>query len=95
MIPREVAAAFPASVRARGEEYFASGRVRIARVEPSRLTAVVHGTVSYVVEIAAAKNLLSAMCSCPFAADNGICKHIWATLRLADEGPHLQKLTSA
>jgi hypothetical protein len=93
VIPRDVAAAFPAGIRARGEEYFAQGRVQIVNADGSQLTAIVNGSVGYSVQINASKNFLSASCACPFAADNGICKHIWATLRFADQNLQLQSLT--
>jgi superfamily II DNA or RNA helicase len=92
VIPRDVAAAFPSGIRTRGEQYFAQQRVRIVNVLPSQLNAIVKGSVGYFVQINASKNLLSASCACPFAADNGICKHIWATLRMADTGSELQTL---
>ncbi len=93
MIPRDVAAAFPSSVRRRGDEYFAQERVEIGRVDPTTLFAVVKGSVPYLVQISAERNLLSASCACPFSADNGICKHIWATFRAADQSQKLQILT--
>jgi superfamily II DNA or RNA helicase len=93
VIPRDVAAAFPASVRARGDEYFAQGRVQLVRADSADLNAVVRGSTRYPVRITARKNLLTAACACPFAVENGICKHIWAVLRFAEKGQELQALT--
>lgn len=84
MIPRRVAASFPPDVRARGDQYFSGRRVRILRAVSDELVSIVTGTIGYTVELRAEPDLLSASCTCPYAADNGICKHIWATLRQAD-----------
>jgi len=93
VIPRDVAAAFHASVRSRGDEYFAQGRVRVRRADAYEINAIVRGSAPYRVRIAAEKNVLTASCGCPFAEDHGICKHIWATLRAADQSQQLQLLT--
>ena len=93
MIPRDVAAVFPASVRSRGEHYFLQGRVRFLRTDQFEINAVVKGSAPYLVRIVAEKNVLTASCACPFANDHGICKHIWATLRAADQGQQLQALS--
>src|ERR1051326_786485 len=92
MIPRQVAAAFRAGVRARGDEYVQSRRVRIVHADAQRVAALVRGGAEYRVEIDAKHHLITAHCSCPYAADNGICKHIWATLRLADAQRQLDPL---
>ena len=84
MIPRSITAAFPADVRARGDHYFAQRRVDVVRAGPRALTAFVTGTTGYVVELGGEPELLTASCTCPYAADNGVCKHIWATLLHAD-----------
>lgn len=84
MIPRHIAASFPPDVRARGDQYFSERRVIISCAGPAALTALVRGTTGYVVELRAEAGLLIASCTCPYAGDNGVCKHIWATLRQAD-----------
>ncbi|MEP6491857.1 MAG: DEAD/DEAH box helicase [bacterium] len=84
MIPRHIAASFPADVRARGDQYYASRRVRIVSAGSLALNATVSGTVGYLVDLHAEPTLLTASCSCPYAGDHGICKHIWATLRQAE-----------
>ena len=94
MIPRRIAAAFPADVRSRGERYFSSRNVRISRSGPVALKALVSGTTGYVVELRAESGLLAVSCTCPYAADHGICKHIWATLRHASAEHRLDRLLS-
>jgi hypothetical protein len=84
MLPTHLARHFPADLRGRGDDYFASRRVLITRTDAAGLTALVRGTVGYVVQFTAEPALLTGDCSCPHAAENGICKHLWATLRQAD-----------
>jgi len=92
MIPRQVAAAFPSGVRTRGDQYFGSGRVRVVQSDPAMIMAIVAGSTSYMVQVTAAQGILTVSCSCPYAAEHGICKHIWATLRFADTGRELDAL---
>ena len=94
MIPRRITAAFPADVRSRGERYFSSGNVLITRSGPTGLTALVRDITAFVVELHAEPDLLSVSCTCSFAADYGICKHIWATLRQAHAEGRLERLLS-
>ncbi|MEO7086734.1 MAG: SWIM zinc finger family protein, partial [Gemmatimonadaceae bacterium] len=84
MIPRQLSSVFSPEIRSRGDRYFKSRRVRIARANSAALTALVSGTSGYVVELHADPDLLTTSCTCPYAADYGMCKHIWATLRQAD-----------
>jgi superfamily II DNA or RNA helicase len=94
VIPRHIAAAFPADVRARGDQYFSERRVVTGRLSSTVVTAIVRGTVGYSVQLRATPGLLAASCTCPYAADNGICKHIWATLRQADTERILDSLVA-
>jgi superfamily II DNA or RNA helicase len=65
----------------------------VRRADAYEINAIVRGSAPYRVRIAAEKNVLTASCGCPFAEDHGICKHIWATLRAADQSQQLQLLT--
>jgi superfamily II DNA or RNA helicase len=82
VIPKHIASAFPLDVRGRGDGY--TGRVTIEGATPEGLVATVRGTDSYAVKLRAEPDLLEVRCTCPYAIDNGICKHIWATLKKAD-----------
>jgi hypothetical protein len=84
VIPKRIVSAFPTDVRGRGDAYFSSRRVKIGPADPGALTAIVKGTTGYVVKLRAEPEILEASCTCPYAADNGVCKHIWATLKQAD-----------
>ncbi len=92
MLPRFIVKAFPPDVSARGDEYFRSGRVRLLRADATSVAARVHGSTEYVVRLEAEPGLLVASCTCPYAADNGICKHGWATLRQAEAEQKLEPL---
>jgi len=73
---------FPSAVRQRGARYFKQGRVDVVDVEDGVLSAVVQGTDDYRVlfESTPEEALLEWSCTCPYFADRGPCKHIWATL---------------
>lgn len=87
MIPSALASRFSAAVRARGEHYFARGRVRLTRASDSGITATVRGAQRYSVTIGLDADLqaVSLSCTCPYFADFDACKRLWATLRAAEE----------
>ncbi len=70
---------------ARGDDYFAQGRVR--RIEPMAgglIEADVQGSRLYSVELHLEEDQLTADCSCPwFERHRDECKHIWAAIRAA------------
>jgi superfamily II DNA or RNA helicase len=93
VIPANIRRSFSQSIRSRGENYFASGRVRSMTTNGAEnLTATVSGSELYSVELYAARGSLSAECSCPYAADNGACKHVWATICAGDRNGMLAAL---
>ena len=92
MIPRHLSSSFPALIQARGDEYFSSNRVRIARADQRSISALVRGTIEYVVSLTAKPSGIVVGCSCPYAGEHGVCKHIWATFRQADAEKCLVRL---
>ncbi len=73
-----------ASIRARGEHYFRTGRVSTVGSSLSRYVAVVRGTRSYDVQLSLDGTALVATCTCRHFADTvGACKHIWASILAA------------
>jgi uncharacterized Zn finger protein len=60
---------------ARGEAYFDEGRVGPLRAGADRVSATVHGSESYTVELGIEKGLLLFACSCPVGAEREFCKH--------------------
>src|SRR4029078_2999428 len=92
VLPRYIITAFPPEIRARGDGYFTASRARITRAERAALTAIVKGTTKYDIHFAAKAHQLIGSCTCPYAADYGICKHMWAALRQADSEQKIQPL---
>jgi superfamily II DNA or RNA helicase len=74
-----------ARTRARGLSYAASGRVSLGDANHAWLSAVVRGTNRYEVELAREGSQLLVSCSCPYFDDGSeACKHVWATLVVAE-----------
>jgi superfamily II DNA or RNA helicase len=77
------------AIQQRGRHYLDSGRVRIDSGTASRVSARVHGTNSYRVDLARLGLEIRAFCTCPFF-DTDICKHVWAVILAADARGLLQ-----
>src|SRR6476660_2055752 len=73
---------FGGGVKRRGESY--ATRVKILEGSGESLLAEVRGTLVYTITIARKGSALEATCSCPYFASTGPCKHLWATLLVAD-----------
>jgi hypothetical protein len=77
---------FDPGVRSRGELYAIEGKVDIVEGGTRAVTADVHGTSRYRVRIFWSGRGLKIGCTCPHFADEGTpCKHLWATLLVAEE----------
>lgn len=79
---------FSEDVKQRGKRYFQERRVNIVSVADKTICAVVSGNSNYEVMVdwneASSDDCLEASCTCPYFEDNGLCKHIWATMLAAD-----------
>jgi len=89
MLSEKLSGDFESAVRDRGAAYASNGSVTKLGVTGTQLVARVSGSEIYGVHI---KKLptgsgwrLLASCTCPYAASDGCCKHVWATLLVADE----------
>jgi superfamily II DNA or RNA helicase len=73
------------TIRERGDDYFARGRVRLLRdAGGGVLYARVHGTKTYQVDLTVDGDFLLVRCDCHYYVDRvETCKHIWATIRAA------------
>lgn len=90
-ITQKVARHFSSAVRARGQSYFSKGRVSLMSGRPNEVVARVRGTAKYRVRARLRGARLLASCSCPYFGPQGEpCKHLWATLLLADNRNLLQ-----
>lgn len=76
--------AFSFNSRAKGFDYFKSGRVSVEIVASSMIIAEVQGSdlydVSLSTRIDGPSKKLFVSCPCPHYQDGYLCKHIWATL---------------
>ena len=90
-IAQKVARNFSDAVRSRGQSYFVKGRVTVMAARPGEVVAKVRGTSKYRVRLRLRGSKLLASCTCPYFSPQGEpCKHLWATLLLADSRNLLQ-----
>jgi superfamily II DNA or RNA helicase len=86
-LSRQVAA----DVRRRGAHYYMTGAVRILKGDAEKVEASVRGTQVYAVTLDRRGKVIKAHCSCPYFQDRErLCKHVWATLLVADEKGYLR-----
>jgi superfamily II DNA or RNA helicase len=84
-IAQKVARNFSDAVRARGQSYFIKGRVTVMAARTGEIVARVRGTAKYRVRLRMRGSKLLASCTCPYFNPQGEpCKHLWATLLLAE-----------
>ena len=85
-IAQKVSREFADAVRARGQSYFAKGRVAITQAKAGEVVAArVRGTETYKVKLRLRNNRLYASCTCLYFGPEGEpCKHLWATILAAD-----------
>ena len=85
-IAQKVSREFADGVRARGQSYFAKGRVAITSAKAGEVVvARVRGTETYKVKLRLRDGRLSASCTCLYFGPEGEpCKHLWATILASD-----------
>src|SRR5262245_47599561 len=90
-IAQKVARNFSDAVRSRGQSYFVKGRVTLMAARSGEVVARVRGTAKYRVRVRLRGPKLLASCTCPYFNPQGEpCKHLWATLLLAESRGLLQ-----
>ena len=90
-IAQKVSRDFSDAVRARGQSYFAKGRVVITGSTAGEVAARVRGTAKYRVRLRLRGGKLHVSCTCPYFTPTGDpCKHLWATVLMADARGLLQ-----
>ena len=90
-IAQKVARNFSDAIRSRGQSYFVKGRVTVMAARPGEVVAKVRGTAKYRVRLRMRGSKLLASCTCPYFSPQGEpCKHLWATLLLAEARGLLQ-----
>src|SRR5580698_1000811 len=75
---------FDKRLQVRGAGLFQSRAVRVSEESPRHLNALVMGGNPYQVEISHDAGRLLVFCECPYFAEYGQCKHIWAAILEAD-----------
>ena len=84
-IAQKVSREFSDAVRSRGQSYFAKGRVVVTAATAVEVSARVRGTAKYRVRLRLRNGRLHVACSCPYFTPTGEpCKHVWATILMAD-----------
>ena len=85
-IAQKIAREFADGVRARGQSYFAKGRVAVTSAKAGEIVvARVRGTETYKVKLRLRGGRLNASCTCLYFGPEGEpCKHLWATILAAD-----------
>lgn len=86
MIPAFLSEQFTRALRDRGDHYAAQGRVRLTSLSETGITAIVRGSEPYDVRLdfGTKRESVTMWCTCPYASDYGVCKHMWALLRAAE-----------
>lgn len=80
-----LASSFSSEVVNRGSAYFRDGSVDLDFATPSAAAAEVYGSEVYNVDLVLDGTKIWAACNCPYIDTYGaLCKHIWATLRAAE-----------
>ncbi|MEA2632566.1 MAG: hypothetical protein QOE66_2785, partial [Chloroflexota bacterium] len=90
-IAQKISRTFTDAVRSRGQSYFAKGRVIVSAAVAGEVIAKVRGTAKYRVRLRIRGTKLHVSCTCPYFTPTGDpCKHIWATVLVADARNLLQ-----
>jgi superfamily II DNA or RNA helicase len=84
---RQLKKHFSSAVRSRGNQYVVDDLVQDVEVVDHTITSTVRGSNLYDIEVRfTADGETQYVCSCPFSnAHDEPCKHVWATLLVADE----------
>ena len=77
----------------RATRYALSGKVEVTEFAPNLVKAIVHGGAPYDVGLRIARNRLWLSCDCPAFHRQGPCKHLWATLIVAEQRGILRQLS--
>ena len=77
----------PPHIRERGDKYVRQGRVGSIEWTDTRIAYQVQGTDVYLVGLARDEDEIVVSCSCPYFADRGPCKHVWAVAVVIGQDP--------
>lgn len=80
---------FTSRTRDRGAGISRDGLVSVIEGNKTDVLAKVRGTLLYDVELIREGSRIGAFCTCPYFDSEGECKHIWATLLVAEQHGYL------
>ncbi len=84
---------FPADVRSRAAPYMYGSAVRIVQGNSTGVWATVRGSSVYNVAMTIEDDILHMSCTCPYFTDRcDGCKHLWATVQIAERYGYLSEL---
>src|ERR1700727_2633956 len=86
---------FEQRVQSKGFGLFREHAVRVTGESPRHLHAMVTGGRLYEVRVTYTDNRLLVSCECPYFADFGTCKHLWAAILEGDRRGALQEAQHA
>ena len=75
---------FDTAVQMRGRGLYSAGAVRIKDAGPRHVFGQVIGGSEYDVRLTLEGNTMQIWCDCPYFADRGPCKHLWAMILAGD-----------
>ncbi len=81
---------FSIQTREQGGDYYRSGAVLSVVGQDTYVQARVNGGLVYLVDITATKRQVKFSCGCPYFESGRYCKHLWATLLMAEDRGHLK-----
>lgn len=82
---------FEKKIQIRGHDLYLQRAVKVVEATPRSFLATVSGSRLYEVELNYETDSLYIYCDCPYYADHGPCKHIWASILEADRRGSLDK----
>ena len=89
VLSRSLEKLFLPIIKMRGENYARQNRVQIKELSERRVAALVRGTRQYRVTLSWSSSdptKIKTSCTCPFFRQGIPCKHLWATILVADKG---------
>src|SRR5436309_10472888 len=92
LISSRLASHFSPKIQSRGRDYVSRKQVQIVHLSNTEVDALVYGSAEYDVSMAYQGGVLDVDCTCPYFLDCGECKHLWATLLLAERKGFLSEL---
>ncbi len=90
-VSRQLANEFEYAVRERGVSYHRRGRVQILRGADVAVRAEVLGSQTYQVDLLFEDGTLLVHCDCVYFHEQGLCKHLWATILAAEARGNLRQ----